>query len=154
MKIIRRVEGDVEHIKSILHWHHKNGGEAHCLVRIFKWITPPKAIAVISEIESNPIGLEISDDVEGMAEALSRSFGTDISSRMEGMVWVVHHGRFSFFEVLHQETFTRVDLKWRGRSAESSLSDWHLLEASEIRSILDGIDLEPVHAVLAELGWA
>ena len=154
VKAIKTSEAGVNCIKSILHWPHKNGGEAHCLIRIFTWESPSRAIAVASEIESNPLGLEISDNVEGMAEALARSFGADIPSRMEAMVWIVHHGRFSFFEALHQETFTRVDLKWTGRSAECDLSDWHLLQPSEIRALLDGVALEPVQTVLGELGWA
>jgi hypothetical protein len=68
-------------------------------------------------------------------------------------VWVVHHGRFSFFEVLNQETFTRVDLKWKEQHIECDLSDWHLLQASEIQILLDGIELEPVREVLKDLDW-
>jgi hypothetical protein len=153
LKVIRITKSDVKQIKSILHWQHKRGGEAHCLIRIFICLTQPKAIAVISEIESNPPGLEVTDDFAGVAEALIRLFRTDIESKLKDLVWVVHHGWFSFFEVLNQETFTRVDLKWKGQHIECDLSDWHLLQASEIQILLDGIELEPVQEVLKDLDW-
>ena len=154
MKVIKSSRAGVKQIKSILHWQHKSGGEAHCLMRIFIWIRQPKAIAVISEIESNPPGLEISDDFSGAAEALIRMFRKDLESSLENMVWLAHHGRFSFFEALNQETFNRVDVKWKGQSIECDVSDWHMLKASEVQTLLDGIELEPVQDVIEGLGGA
>ena len=151
MKVIKSFRAGVKQIKSILHWQHKSGGEAHCLIRIFIWMTQPKAIAVISEIESNPPGLEISDDFTGVAEALIRLLRTDMESNLENMVWIAHHGRFSFFEALNQETFNRVDVKWKGQSMECDVSDWHMLQASELQTLLDGVELEPVQEVLEGL---
>lgn len=154
IKELRLTGSGVDQITSILRWKHKGGDEAHCLVRLFFWLTQPKALAVISEIESNPLGLELADDFPGVVDAVIRRFRTDIGSHTKHIVWVAHHGRFSFFEVLDQETFTIVDLKWKGESADCDLSDWRLLQASELLTILDGVELEPVQDVLRDLGWS
>src|SRR5262245_40067601 len=150
--IIQNTQSGIKEIKTILYWNHKRGAEAHCLVRLYIWLTQPKAIAVISEIESNSPGLEITDDFTGVVAALRQLFREDLENRLEDLVWIVHHGRFSYYETLDQETFTKVDLKWKGQFVECDLSDWHLLKDAEIKEILDGVVLESVQEVLKDLG--
>jgi hypothetical protein len=153
-KIIRTTQAGVQQIQCILHWPHQKGQTAHCLARLYLWQTQPKAIAVISEIESNPLGLEVADDFPGVVRALLKQFRAEIEPRLENMVWIVHHGRFSFYEALHQEAFSRVDLKISGEAVTCELDDWYLLSAAEMQALLAGVTLAPVTEVLKALGWA
>ena len=153
--VIRKTEAGLEQIKTILYWNHKRGTEAHCLVRLYIWQhAQRKAIAVISEIESNPPGLEITADFTGVVEALRQLFREDIENTLEDLVWIVHHGAFSYRETLDQETFTRVDVKWKGQSMTSDVSDWHLIKEAELKTCLGGIVLQPVQEALKDLGCA
>lgn len=152
-KILKVAELSVREVKSILYWNHKRGGQAHCLVRLFVWLALPKVVVVVSELASNPIGLEITNDFTGIVEALSQQFQVDIGSKLNNVVWIVHHGRFSFIEALNQEVFMKVNLKWEEQSAECDLSDWHILDSSQIQTLLDGIQLEPVQEALKDLDW-
>ena len=153
--IIRKTEAGIERIKTVLYWNHARGGEAHCLARLYLWqLTQRKAIVVISEIQSNPPGLDITNDFAGVVEALRQVFREDIENRLEDLVWVVHHGAFSYRETLDQETFTRVDVKWKGQVMKEDVSDWHLIKETEVEALLDGVVLQPVQEALKDLGCA
>jgi len=152
-KLIEATNANVKQIKTILHWLHKEGGEAHCLVRLYIWSDTSKALAVLSELRSNPPGLDITRDFIGVAKSLIQLLGTHIKISKENIVWVMHHGGFSYYETLNREAFTRVDLRWNAQFCESNLSDRHLLKEAEYRAIFDGIELEPIEEVLKELDW-
>jgi hypothetical protein len=152
-KLIEATNANVKQIKTILHWLHKEGGEAHCLVRLYIWSDTSKALAVLSELRSNPLNLDITDDFIGVAKTLIQLLGTHIKNSKENIVWVMHHGSFSYYETLNREAFTRVDLRWKAQFCESNLSDTHLLNEVEYRAIFDGIELEPIEEVLKELDW-
>jgi hypothetical protein len=152
-KIIEATNENVKQIKTILHWLHKEGGEAHCLVRLYIWSDTSKALAVLSELRSNLRGLDITGDFIGVAKSLMQLLGTHIKLSKENITWVMHHGGFSYYEALNQEDFTRVNLRWKGQFCESNLSDMHLLKEAEYQAIFDGIELEPIEEVLKELNW-
>ncbi|MBD2768991.1 hypothetical protein IC235_13950 [Hymenobacter sp. BT664] len=152
-KLIEVNHGNVKQIKTILHWLHKDGGEAHCLVRLYIWSDTSKALAVLSELRSNPPGLDITRDFIGVAKSVIQLLGTHIKFPIEKIVWVLHHGGFSYYETLNREAFTRVDLRGKAQSYESNLSDRHLLNGSEYQAIFDGIELEPIGKVMKELDW-
>src|SRR4028118_180303 len=122
-KLIEATNANVKQIKTILHWLHKEGGEAHCLVRLYIWSDTSKALAVISELKSDPRGLDIMGDFIGVAKSLIQLLGTHIIFSIENIIWVMHHGVFSYYEALNQEDFTRVDLRWNAQFCESNLSD-------------------------------
>ncbi len=152
-KLIEATNANVKQIKTILHWLHKEGGEAHCLVRLYIWSDTSKALAVISELKSNPRGLDITGDFIGVAKSLIQLLGTHIIFSRGNIILVMHHGGFSYYESLNQEDFTRVDFRWNAQFGESNLSDRHLLKEAEYRAIFDGIELEPIEEVLKELDW-
>jgi hypothetical protein len=152
-KLIEATNANVKQIKTILHWLHKEGGEAHCLVRLYILPDTSKALAVLSELRSNPLNLDITDDFIGVAKSLIQLLGTHINFSIGNIVWVIHQGSFSYYETLNREAFTRVDLRWNAQFGESNLSDWHLLKEAEYRAIFDGIELEPIEEVLKELDW-
>jgi hypothetical protein len=152
-KLIEATNANVKQIKTILHWLHKEGGEAHCLVRLYIWSDTSKALAVLSELRSNPPRLGITRDFIGVAKSLIQLLETHIKLSLENIVWVIHHGTFSYYETLNQEVFTRVNLRWKAQFCESNLSDRHLLKEAEYRAIFDGIELEPIEEVLKELDW-
>jgi len=152
-KLIEATNANVKQIKTILPWLHKEGGEAHCLVRLYILSDTSKALAVISELKSNPRGLDIMGDFIGIAKSLMQLLETHIKFSRENIIWVMHHGGFSYYEALNQEDFTRVDLRWKAQFCESNLSDRHLLNKAEYRAIFDGIELEPIEEVLKELDW-
>ena len=152
-KIIESTNENVKQIKTILHWLHKDGGEAHCLVRLYIWSDTSKALAVLSELRSNPPGLDITRDFIGVAKSLIQLLESHIKVSIQNIVWVMHHGGFSYYETLNREAFTRVDLRGNAQSYESNLSDRHSLKEAEYRAIFDGIELEPIEEVLKELDW-
>jgi hypothetical protein len=78
-KLIEATNANVKQIKTILHWLHKEGGEAHCLVRLYIWSDTSKALAVLSELRSNPPGLDITRDFIGVAKSLIQLLGTHIN---------------------------------------------------------------------------
>lgn len=152
-KLIESTNANVKQIKTILHWLHKEGGEAHCLVRLYIWSDTSKALAVLSELRSNPLNLDITDDFIGVAKSLIHLLGTHIKLSKENIIWVIHQGSFSYYETLNREAFTRVDLRWKAQFCEFNLSDTHLLNEVEYQAIFDGIELEPIEEVLKELNW-
>ena len=152
-KLIEATNANVKQIKTILHWLHKEGGEAHCLVRLYIWSDTSKALAVLSELRSNPPGLGITRDFIGVAKSLIQLLGTHIKLSKENIVWVTHHGGFSYYETLNMESFTKFDLTWEAESWESNVSHRHLIKEIEYRAIFDGIELEPIEEVLKELNW-
>ncbi len=151
--IVQTTNANVKQIKTILHWLHKEGGEAHCLVRLYIWSDTYKAVAVLSELRSNPPGLDITRDFVGVVKSLIQILVSHINFPVQNILWVTHHGGFSYYESLNIEDFTRVDLTWKAESCVSNLSDRHLLKEVECQAIFDGIELEPIGEVLKELDW-
>lgn len=146
-------ERDFKSIAAILHWWHQRGGEAHCLVRIYVYPALSKALAIISELRSNPYGRGITSDFNGIANALIQLLGLEREVSPENIIWIEHYGKFSYSDALDEEAFSQVDLKWNGQSFKSQASDWHLLNPSEVTTILGDLELEPVPQVLEKLGW-
>jgi hypothetical protein len=43
--VIQNTKAGIKQIEAILYWEHKRGSEAHCLIRLYIWLTQSKAIA-------------------------------------------------------------------------------------------------------------
>jgi hypothetical protein len=102
-------------LKTIQRWQHHLGGEAHCLIRLHVLAAPSKPVAVISEIRSNPEGRGIIDDVAAVADALLSDVPALIAPDPDTIVWIAHHGGFSYHDSFGQETFTETPLQWDGQ---------------------------------------
>ncbi|TDD87007.1 hypothetical protein E1293_08650 [Actinomadura darangshiensis] len=110
-------------------------------------------IVVLSEIRTNLDGCGIVGDFAGAADALVGSLQEQSHPAPAQLVWLAHHGPFSYYENVGDETFTRVDLKWDGERFHGSYAEQHLLSGTNVNRLLSGVELEPVPAVLAQLGW-
>ena len=141
----------MEPTATIVRWNHCDGGEAHCLVRLFVGPNRSRVVALLSEIESNLLGRELTNDFGGTAEATRRALKRQIEPILENMTWIAHHGRFSFVECLDVETFSMVEVRWMGASANCDDATWDILEEDAVRTVLNGAKLRPVHEVLKEL---
>ena len=137
----------------ILQWVHSRGGAAHCLARVFLDTPAGAPIVVLSEIRSNPDECGLVGDFAGAANALIDSLRGMIRLAPAQLVWLAHHGAFSYFENVGDETFMRVDIKWDGERFYGSYEEQHPLSDAEVARLLGEVELKPVPAALAELGW-
>jgi hypothetical protein len=144
---------EYKEIATIVRWQHQRGGEAHCLVRLYVYSSSQKALAIVSELRSNPYGSEIGSDFHGLANTVIRLLGKQIEVSPENIIWIEHYGKFSYYDATEQEAFSRVDLKWNGQFFTSQSSDWHLLQQDRLQALLGEIDLISVPTVLSQLGW-
>lgn len=99
------------------------------------------------------VGVGIVGDFAGAANALIDSLQGQPPLAPAQLVWLAHHGSFSYYENVGDETFTRVDLKWDGERFHGSYKEQHLLTDTEVTRLLSGVELKPVPTAIAELGW-
>lgn len=137
---------------TILHWEHRSGRQAHCLARVFRSSPVSRPTVVLSEISSNPDGRGLSDDVPAVAGTLLRAMPPHCSIRPEDVIWIVHHGDFSYPDALDApEVFTVVPLQWGGIEFDEDMGQRKRLRGDDLRAVLGSADLAPVSAVLEQL---
>jgi hypothetical protein len=135
----------------IVHWEHPRG-PAHCLARVFLDSPAGGTIVVLSEIRSNAELRGITSGFAGAADALWALLPGAPPVVPEKIVWIAHHGPFSYYENVGDESFTRVNLTWDGERHHGSYADQHLLSRADADRLLDGLELEPVPAAVERLG--
>jgi hypothetical protein len=131
-------------------WDHARG-PAHCLARLY--LRPSASpVAIVSELRSNPWRRGITGNFAAVAEACLNGWGELVELDPASIVWVAHHGGFSFFDAPDQPTtFTRVDLVWDGNRYHDSVHRHHLLSPAAAAELTAGLVLEPVPQVVAAI---
>lgn len=108
------------------------------------------AIAILSELHTSPYGRGITSHFDSAANALFICLNANIALPPENIIWIAHHGEFSSYDAVGQDSLTRVDLKWTEEKFKDDLSD-ELLNYDEITARLGTIELEPVFTVINEI---
>jgi hypothetical protein len=135
---------------TILEWQHRRGGDAHCLAQlVFLPAGPP--VAVLSELRSNTDNRGIMSDFAGVAETLLSTARPVVELPPAEVVWIAHHGAFSFYEAAGPETYLLMPLNWDGEHYHAVGED-RRLEPAELAETLRGAALEPVPEAVAQLG--
>jgi len=134
----------------ILQWQHRRGGDAHCLAQLILPRGGPPVV-VLSELRSNTDNRGIMSDFTSVAEALLATPGSPVELPPADIVWIAHHGAFSYYEAAGPETFVLMPLHWDGEHYHAVGED-RQLEPPEVVNTLRGTDLEPVPAAVAQLG--
>jgi hypothetical protein len=140
-------------IMTIVHWRHRLGGEAHCLVRLY---IPPASVnplAIVSELRGNPDGQGIIDDMAAVAEAVLRTLPAGTAIRPESVVWIAHHGEFSYHDAFGLETFIETPLDWDGQHYTYDRRRHRMFEPAEVDALVADLPLDPVPEALNQLGW-
>ncbi|MCN9241327.1 hypothetical protein NGF19_11090 [Streptomyces sp. RY43-2] len=140
------------YFEDIVDWYHHRAGRAHTLVRAVYDPATRRAVAIVSELASNPDDRGITDDFAGVADAvlptLRQAFGSDLS-RVE---WIAHFGEFSYHDPAGPETFTRIALTTGEAGHRDDLSGDQPLTTSDVEKLFQGLRLQPVNEVLARIG--
>lgn len=137
--------------QTILHWLHQRGGEAHCLARLYK-LSSQQVIVVLSSIRTNPLHQGLTLDMSGAANALQPTI-EKLGLPPASVTWIAHHGQFSNYDALDQETFSLVTLKWDDGAWVGELTDWSLLPPATANQLKQTVELVPVLDVLEALDW-
>jgi hypothetical protein len=141
-------------VDAVVCWPHHRGGEAHCLARVDVPGSQAPPVVVVSEICSNPDDLGVVDDFAAVAVAVLTTVRSQVQIDPAAVVWLAHHGPFSYHDPAGPETFTHVPLRWDGERFHDDLADHRLLTSAEATEMLSGdVVLDPVSDVLDELGW-
>jgi hypothetical protein len=136
--------------RTILEWQHRRGGDAHCLAQLI--IVPAGCpVAVLSELRSNTDNRGIMSDFAGVAQTLLTAVRPTVDLPPADVVWIAHHGAFSYYEAAGPETYVLMPLRWDGEHYHA-VGDDRRLDPAELADALHGTALEPVPAALAELG--
>jgi hypothetical protein len=150
-----RVEGSgvTEQVSCVVRWAHPLSVQAHCLARLVLGAPAAPAVAVLSEIASNPDELGITGDFAAAADAFVQVL-TDAKRELDPaqVVWIAHHGPFSSYDPAGPETFTEVALVFDGQGYHDDLSRHRLLSGVEVTQRIKPLALKPVEQVLADLG--
>lgn len=96
----------------IVHWQHVDGGEAHCLARIYQCSS--NAVVILSEIRSNDRAVALMLDLAGAANALIETL-SNLKINPETAVWMIQHGAFSDYEALDLEEWAEAGIFWTGQ---------------------------------------
>ncbi|MBX7266803.1 hypothetical protein KIF24_12695 [Micromonospora sp. Llam7] len=141
-----------DHVSAVVHWTHRRGGDAHCLVRLYP--RRDRVVAVASEIRSNEDSSGIADDMAGVAAKALDLAREHLDAEPHDVTWLAHHGPFSYYDAFDPDTFTLVPLDWDGRRYHDNLENHRLLTGQQVYDLLDSRTLEPVPTALASLGWS
>ncbi|MER6122875.1 hypothetical protein ABT173_09355 [Streptomyces sp. NPDC001795] len=138
--------------EDVVDWRHHRAGRAHTLVRAVYDPATHRAVAVVSELASNPDDRGITDDFAGVANAvlpvLRQAFGRDLNE----VEWIAHFGEFSYHDPSGPETFTRIALMADETGYRDELSGDQALTSADVEKLLQGLRLAPVAEVLARIG--
>ncbi len=135
---------------TMVHWQHRRGGESHCLARIVLPPAGPPAV-VVTEVRSNTYLRGITSDFPVVAGAVLAAARPSVQLPPAEVVWIAHHGPFSYHEDVGPETFFLVPLIWDGEHYQPDGPE-RLLDPAELVQALGGADLEPVPAAVTRLG--
>jgi len=82
------------------------------LARFILLPAPRPVVAVLSELRSNSDDVGVADNVSEVAEAALVLAAPEIGvpERLFDIVWVAHHGAFSYYDSSGPDSFTLVDL--------------------------------------------
>jgi len=138
-------------VKAIVHWQHQRGEEAHCLVRVYADRLNQRTVVLLSEIRSNSRVTGLMSDLEGVANALWICIGDHIVMSAHTVRWVAHHGSFSSYDAVGNESFTEVEFRKQGNLY--FLRADHRLSPDEVTQMIGVGSLESVYDALRELGW-
>jgi hypothetical protein len=139
-------------VAALIRWAHDLGGEAHCLARLVLRASPEPPVAVLSELADNPDHLGLVGDMAGVARAFVERMRPYAHLDPATLVWIAHHGPFSSVDNYSApETFTGVDVSYRGGLFHSDLRGQHLLSAAQVLAIVNPLHLHPAVEVLTEL---
>ncbi len=139
------------HVSAIVHWPHRRSGQAHCLIRLYP--LAGRVVAVASEIRSNDDRHGIADDMAGVAAKALDLAQEHVNAEPANIIWLAHHGAFSYHDAFDPDTFTLIPLTWDGQRYQDNLETHRLLTEQQVHDLLDGRSLEPVPRALASLGW-
>lgn len=137
-------------LQTIVHWSHLKGGEAHCLVRVYR-LPDEQSLILLSAIRSNSVHQGLTLDLSGAANALQPSL-EELGILPTAVIWIAHYGQFSHYDAIGQESFFPVNLRWNGAVWEGSLAEMDRLSAATAHQ-LEQILLTPVFDVLNTIGW-
>lgn len=164
-KIITSTESGIKTIKTIFNWNAhwsahwdeaKRFSHSHCLVRVYTELAADRAVVIASELYSNNTNIGISQDFEGLAQAISNKFASFIRIPLSQVLWLKHYGRFSTprsFENLDtRDQFSKMNLSWNEFVLEGEGQE--TVVYGEISDLTNWINLEPVEKVLIELDAA
>ncbi|MFI9723843.1 hypothetical protein ACIHFE_30000 [Streptomyces sp. NPDC052396] len=136
----------------LLFWPHPLGGQAHCLARLVLGTPTAPAVAVLSELSSNPDSRGLVSDMPGAARAFVQRMSPYGAPAPEKVVWLAHHSSFSSpDDDGGRETYTRVQLTYRDGTFHDDLAGHHLLSPQQVQEQVVPLGLHPVPEVLAEL---
>lgn len=137
-------------MQTILRWDHINGGEAHCLARLYR--QSDSEIVVLSEIRSNDRHRALMLDLTDAANALIPTL-SNLRINPQFITWLIQHGAFSDYEPLQREEWGQADFCWNGSQYEIDWKKWRTLQPSEIDELHHMIELAPVFEVLNTINW-
>src|SRR5690242_15809355 len=98
------------YFEDIVDWRHHRAGRAHTLVRAVYNPVTGQAVAVVSELASNPDDRGITDDFADVADAVLPALRRAFGQGLEHVEWIAHFGEFSYHDPAGPETFTRIAL--------------------------------------------
>ncbi|MFM9697646.1 hypothetical protein [Streptomyces europaeiscabiei] len=140
----------LRYFEDVVDWRHRRAGRAHTLVRAVHSTVTGRAVAVVSELASNPDDRGITDDFGSVADAvlpaLRRAFGTEPAE----VLWIAHFGAFSYHDPTGPESFTLITLTPGPDGHTDDLSGDRTFTAQDVEELL-GRELEPVGRVLARI---
>lgn len=139
---------------SILHWRHRHGELAACLVRVRGDRRSPGAgwrvAVVVSELANNPPRHLILSDFAGLAAAAITEL-LPAAVTPDEITWYAHHGPFSSYDPTGPETLTRVELAHDGQHFGPPDRDaQHRLTPAQHASCVAQLGLAPAEQVLAD----
>ncbi|MFE7840687.1 hypothetical protein ACFU53_32900 [Streptomyces sp. NPDC057474] len=140
----------LRYFEDVVDWRHRRAGRAHTLVRAAHSTVTGRAVAVVSELASNPDDRGVTDDFGSVADAvlpaLRRAFGTEPVE----VFWIAHFGAFSYHDPTGPESFTLITLTAGPDGHTDDLSGDRTFTAQDVEELL-GHQLEPVGQVLARI---
>ncbi|MFI6490693.1 hypothetical protein [Streptomyces sp. NPDC050564] len=140
----------VDYFEDVVDWRHHRAGRAHTLVRAVRSPDGHRAVAVVSELASNPDDRGITDDFGSVANAVLPTLRLSFGAQLEQVDWIAHFGEFSYHDPTGPETFTRITVTAGPAGHHDDLSGDRPLAAGEVEELL-GRKLEPVAQVLARI---
>ncbi|MEN0064605.1 MAG: hypothetical protein AAGA48_20820 [Myxococcota bacterium] len=159
------ITDEVTQLRGVVAWSHRtrtarrpdeggpNRNEAHALVRFLSWNGDAHRVAVVSELQTSPEGLYVTEDLPGVIEAAKDWVAGLLVTPLDRFVWLIHHGPFSAIGALQQEEFTEMGVTWHdGRPQPVAVDDRHRLKGAALQDRLRDAPLEPVLTVLSRLG--
>ncbi|GAA2037805.1 hypothetical protein [Nocardiopsis rhodophaea] len=139
-------------ITTAVYWRHQLGGEAHCLARFYSLPEGKRPVVILSEIRSNPYEYPLGLDFSAAARALLnilRKLGETVP---DAAIWVLHHGRFSYYDSLGVEDYGVFDLRGEDGGNLDELANYRRLSSREAQDLLADIPKSSVEDDVVKAG--